>query len=42
MSQGDQKVCERGKKGQETYEVENGDGDGQLVAFVAATHRPAE
>jgi hypothetical protein len=27
------------QKGQETYKVENGDGeDGQLIAFVAATH----
>jgi hypothetical protein len=39
MPQGVQKVREQGGKGQETYKVENGDGeDGQLIAFVAATH----
>jgi hypothetical protein len=39
MSQGGSKVREQGKEGQETYKVENGDGeDGQLIAFVAATH----
>jgi hypothetical protein len=38
MQLGAQKVCEREKKRQETYQVQNGDGeDGQLIAFVAAT-----
>jgi hypothetical protein len=43
MSQGGQKVCEQEKyksrDSQETYKVDNGDGeDGQLIAFVVATH----
>jgi hypothetical protein len=37
------RYANEGKQGQETYQVENGNGeDGQLIAFVAATHRPAK